>query len=113
MSRADVVRDRLIADIDRLVEDVEDLVNATVESNDDGAIASVRRKISHTIASAKSSVAQAKAFFAASRHGAEAVVLYTSEHCWARVAMQAAAAMALACVVRSRWRRNHQQLQAS
>ena len=112
MSRADVVRERLIADIDRLVEDIEELVNATAESSDDGAIASIRRKISQTIASAKNSVAQAKTIFAASRQCAEAVVSYTREHCWARVAMQAGAAMALACVVRSRWRRNHQQSQA-
>ena len=112
MSRADVVRERLIADIDRLVEDIEELVNATAESSDDGAIASIRRKISQTIASAKNSVAQAKTIFTTSRHGAEAVILYTREHCWARVAIQVGAAMALACVVRSRWRRSHQQLQA-
>jgi len=109
MSRADVVRERLIVDIDRLVEDIEELVNATAEPSDDGAIASVRRRISQTIASAKNSVAQAKKIIAASRQGAEAVVWYTREHCWARGAMQVGAVMALACVVRSRWRRSHQQ----
>jgi ElaB/YqjD/DUF883 family membrane-anchored ribosome-binding protein len=111
MSGVDVVRERLIADIDRLVEDIEELVNATAESSNDGAIASVRRKISQTIASAKNSVAQAKTIFAVSRQGAEAVVSYTSEHCWARVAVQAGAAMALACVLRSRWLRSHQRSQ--
>ena len=112
MNRADVVRERLLANLDQLVEDVEELVNATAEPSDDGAIASVRRRISQTIASAKNSAAQAKKIFAASRQGAEAVISYTRQHYWAQIAMQAGAAMALACVVRSRWRRSQLQSQA-
>ena len=111
MNRADVVRERLLANLDQLVEDVEELVNATGESGDDGAIASLRRRISQTIATAKNSVAQAKKIFAATRHSAEAVVSYTRNHCWAQVALKAGAAMALACVVRSRWRRCQLQSQ--
>ena len=111
MNRADVVWERLLANLDQLVEDVEELVNATAEPSDDGTIASVRRRISQTLASAKNSVVQAKKIFAATRHSAEAVVSYTRDHCWARVAMQAGAVMALACVVRSRWRRSQLQSQ--
>lgn len=111
MNRADVVRERLLANLDQLVEDVEELVNATAEPSDDGTIASVRRRISQTLASAKNSVVQAKKIFAATRQSAETVVSYTRDHCWARVAMQAGALMALACVVRTRWRRSHLQSQ--
>jgi ElaB/YqjD/DUF883 family membrane-anchored ribosome-binding protein len=111
MNRADVVRERLLTNLDQLVEDVEELVNATGERSDDGVIASVRRRISQTLASAKNTLEQANRIFDASRQGAEAVVSYTRDHCWTRVAMKAGAVMALACVARSRWRKCQLQSQ--
>jgi len=106
MSRADVVRERLFANLDQLVEDVEALVDATSDRSD-GAIASVRQRISHTATSAKNTILQAKKIINASRKSAEAVMTYTRNHCWARLAIQAGAAVALLCVARSRIRRNH------
>jgi ElaB/YqjD/DUF883 family membrane-anchored ribosome-binding protein len=112
MSRADVLRERLFANLDQLVEDVEELVDATSEPSN-GAISSLHQRISQSLATAKNTVAQVKKIFNASREGAETVVFYARQHCWARIAIKIGAVMALACIVRHRCHGNHPRAEDS
>jgi ElaB/YqjD/DUF883 family membrane-anchored ribosome-binding protein len=101
MSRAEIARERLFANLKVLMEDVEELVKATAEQTDDG-VSSLRERVFRTLESAKRTLSQGKNMLNTSRQSAEAAISYAQNNPWATAGIAAGAAMALACLVWSR-----------
>jgi ElaB/YqjD/DUF883 family membrane-anchored ribosome-binding protein len=101
MSRAEIARERLLANLKALLGDVEELVKATAEQTDDG-VSSLRGRVFRTLESAKSTLSQGKKALNTSRQSAEAAISYAQDNPWAIAGIAAGAAMALACFIWNR-----------
>ena len=101
MSRAEIARERLLANLKALLGDIEELVKATAEQTDDG-VSSLRGRVFRTLESAKSTLSQGKKALNTSRQSAEAAISYAQDNPWAIAGIAAGAAMALACFIWNR-----------
>jgi ElaB/YqjD/DUF883 family membrane-anchored ribosome-binding protein len=82
MSRAEIARERLFANLRVLMEDVGELVKATAEQADDGVF-SLCGRVFRTLESAKSILSQRKKALNTSRPSAEAAISYAQDNPWA------------------------------
>jgi ElaB/YqjD/DUF883 family membrane-anchored ribosome-binding protein len=104
MSTAEIAREKVLANLHALVEDVEELVRSTTEQTDD-RISSLRQRISHTLESVKGTLSNGgKELSNSSKQGARAVISYAEENPWttATAGIATGAAMALVFFLWSR-----------
>jgi ElaB/YqjD/DUF883 family membrane-anchored ribosome-binding protein len=103
MSRAEIARDRLFANVRTLVEDVEELLKATAEQTGDG-MSTLRDRLLQTLESGKTTLAQSRRALQSSRRGADAAISYAQDNPRTAVGVALCAGLALGLLLWSKMR---------
>lgn len=103
MSRTEIAREKLFANLKVLTEDVEELVKSTAEQTDNG-LSSLRQRVLRTLEPIKDtlSLSNGKEILNTSKQGARVAISYAEENPWATAGIATGAAMALVCLLWSR-----------